>query len=153
MQVYPYHGGSRNHDPKFLATKDVVITTYDTLASDFAASGGQKAFDDAVAAAAAAAANGSGSFKRKRRHGVMALGWNRIVLDEAHTIRNNKTHKHQACLALSSRYRWCMTGTPLVNKPEDIGALFSFLRLAPASSPRVFTQVCASLGPAVGGHP
>lgn len=47
----------------------------------------------------------------------------------------------QACLALSSRYRWCMTGTPMVNKPEDIGALFSFLRLTPASNPRVFTQV------------
>lgn len=29
----------------------------------------------------------------------------------------------------------------MVNKPEDIGALFSFLRLAPASNPRVFTQV------------
>ncbi|CAN0458572.1 unnamed protein product, partial [Ectocarpus sp. 12 AP-2014] len=55
-------------------------------------------------------------------------------------IRNNKTNKHKACLALSSRYRWCLTGTPLINRPEDIGALFSFLHLDPASNPRVFLQ-------------
>eukprot|EP00903_Cladosiphon_okamuranus_P011919 g11195.t1 len=133
LDVYPYHGGSRNQDAKFLAKKDVVITTYDTLASDFAASGGEEALQEDEAAAAAGG-------KRKRRHGVMSLGWNRIVLDEAHTIRNNKTMKHKACLALSSRNRWCLTGTPMVNKPEDIGSLFSFLRLTPASNPRVFTQ-------------
>lgn len=46
----------------------------------------------------------------------------------------------QACVALSSSYRWCLTGTPLQNKPEDIGALFSFLRLAPASNAAVFKR-------------
>ncbi|CAM9468043.1 unnamed protein product, partial [Ectocarpus sp. 8 AP-2014] len=87
LDVYAYHGGNRNQDPTFLATKDVVITTYDTLASDFSASGGQKAFEEDVAAAVGG--------KRKRRHGVVGLGWNRVVLDEAHTIRNNKTNKHK----------------------------------------------------------
>ncbi|CAM9404773.1 unnamed protein product [Pylaiella littoralis] len=140
LDVYAYHGGGRNQDANFLAKKDVVITTYDTLASDFAASGGEAAFEAGVTAATATAATAAAGEKRKRRYGLMALGWNRIVLDEAHTIRNNKTAKHKACLALSSRYRWCLTGTPLVNKPEDVGALFSFLRLAPASNPRVFTQ-------------
>ena len=64
-----------------------MITTYDTLASDFTASGGEQAF---VGDGAAAAGD-----KRKRRHGVMSLGWHRVVLDEAHTIRNNKTIKHK----------------------------------------------------------
>lgn len=30
-----------------------------------------------------------------------------------------------------SRQRWCLTGTPVQNKPDDIQALFSFLRCAP----------------------
>ena len=63
-----------------------VITTYDTLASDFLASGGEESFGAGGDAAGA---------KRKRRHGVLALGWHRVVLDEAHTIRNSKTRKHK----------------------------------------------------------
>ncbi|CAN0506453.1 unnamed protein product, partial [Laminaria digitata] len=84
--VYAYHGGNRSQDVDFLASCDVVITTYDTLASDFTASGGEEAFLEEGTAA---------GDKRKRRHGVMSLGWHRVVLDEAHTIRNNKTRKHK----------------------------------------------------------
>ncbi|CAM9189972.1 unnamed protein product [Ascophyllum nodosum] len=134
LKVYAYHGGHRSQDTNFLASCDVVITTYDTLASDFLASGGEESFGAEGDAAGA---------KRKRRHGVLALGWHRVVLDEAHTIRNSKTRKHKACLALSTRHRWCLTGTPLQNKPEDIGALFSFLRLAPVSNTGVFTRAIA----------
>ena len=32
--VYSYHGGNRNRDPKFLAQNAIVVTTYETLASD-----------------------------------------------------------------------------------------------------------------------
>ncbi|CAN0086644.1 unnamed protein product, partial [Sphacelaria rigidula] len=46
----------------------------------------------------------------------------------------------QACVALSAKHRWCLTGTPLQNRPEDIGSLFTFLRMAPASSASVFKR-------------
>lgn len=69
-----------------------VITTYDTLASDFLASGGEELLGAESEVAGA---------KRKRRHGVMSLGWHRVVLDEAHTIRNSKTRKHKVRVALS----------------------------------------------------
>lgn len=135
LKVYAYHGQSRSQDVDFLASCDVVVTTYDTLASDFNASGGEEAFS-----AAAAAASSQACRKRKRTHGLMSLGWHRVVLDEAHTIRNPKTGKHKACVALSARHRWCLTGTPLQNRPEDIGSLFTFLRLAPASTASVFKR-------------
>lgn len=74
-------------------TPEQVVTTYDTLASDFNASGGEEAFS-----AAAAAASSQACRKRKRTHGLMSLGWHRVVLDEAHTIRNPKTGKHKVCV-------------------------------------------------------
>lgn len=35
------------------------------------------------------------------------------VVDEAHNIKNRKTKAAIACCALDSKYRWCLTGTPL----------------------------------------
>lgn len=69
-----------------------MITTYDTLVSDFVASGGEKAFGDNGQGKDEAAAAGE---KRKRRHGLMALDWHRIVLDEAHNIRSPATKRHK----------------------------------------------------------
>ena len=54
------------------------------------------------------------------------------MLDEAHAVRNPKAMTHKAVLALRvTAARWGLTGTPIVNKPEDVQALFAFLRLAP----------------------
>ena len=50
------------------------------------------------------------------------------MLDEAHIIRRPSTTFHKTCANLEARSRWCLTGTPIQNKLEDIGALFAFLR-------------------------
>lgn len=51
----------------------------------------------------------------------------RIVLDEAHTIRNRRTEMSRACCALQGGHHWLMTGTPIVNSAEDVFQLFKFL--------------------------
>lgn len=51
----------------------------------------------------------------------------RLVLDEAHNIRNKGTAVSVACCALQGDLRWCLTGTPIVNGPVDAYALFKFL--------------------------
>jgi SNF2 family DNA or RNA helicase len=54
--------------------------------------------------------------------------WYRVILDEAHTIRNRNTIVAQALWALEARFRWCLTGTPIQNTIEDIYSLIAFLR-------------------------
>jgi SNF2 family DNA or RNA helicase len=53
--------------------------------------------------------------------------WNRIVLDEAHKIRNGNSRMSVAARAIPAAYRWAVTGTPLVNSLKDVVALLAFL--------------------------
>lgn len=48
---------------------------------------------------------------------------------EAHVIRNWSTKQFRAIHQLSARSHWCMTGTPIQNSLEDLGALIRFIRL------------------------
>lgn len=55
--------------------------------------------------------------------------WNRIILDEAHTIRNMRAQQTRACLGLSSRLRWVVTATPVHNSVNDLFPLLKFLKV------------------------
>jgi SNF2-related domain len=48
----------------------------------------------------------------------------RIVLDEAQNVRNKSTKSFKAVLAVDAVNSWCLTGTPIVNKPDDIQPYF-----------------------------
>ncbi|KAK6532636.1 hypothetical protein TWF281_006817 [Arthrobotrys megalospora] len=54
--------------------------------------------------------------------------WRRVILDEAHTIRERSTKQAKAIFALNSEYRWCLTGTPVQNKLDDYGSLLEFIQ-------------------------
>lgn len=45
--------------------------------------------------------------------------WYRVVLDESHNIRNNSNRTSLACQNLRGVFRWCLTGTPLLNRLEE----------------------------------
>ena len=77
-QVYQYHGPARNRSAAFLSQQDIVITTYATLAQDL---------------------NSSSS-------GSMAVSWLRVVLDEAHTIKNAKSQQSRAAAAVKAERRY-----------------------------------------------
>ena len=53
--------------------------------------------------------------------------WDRVVLDEAHKIRNPKGALAKAARALRAPIRWVLTGTPLVNSLRDVVSLFAFV--------------------------
>ncbi|OQE44262.1 hypothetical protein PENCOP_c002G01841 [Penicillium coprophilum] len=55
------------------------------------------------------------------------INWHRIVLDEAHIIRNRTTRTSIAVRALSGNFKWALTGTPLHNSVDELYTLFAFI--------------------------
>lgn len=64
---------------------------------------------------------------------LFSMNWKRIILDEAHLIKNPKTAVAKASFALNAEARWCLTGTPLQNSLDDMYALLKFIRHEPWS--------------------
>jgi len=67
-----------------------------------------------------------------RLHGIH---WDRIILDEAHEIRNRNSKIFKTVNALKSDIRWAVTGTPVFNSMNDFVSLCEFVGI-----PRVLVQ-------------
>lgn len=94
---------------------DVVITSYGTVASEFSE-------------------NPEATEGNLTSSPLFFLEWRRIILDEAHTIKNRSTKWAKSCFHLRGERRWCITGTPIQNHVNDLFSLFCFLKFEPWSS-------------------
>ena len=111
LKVLVHHGPSRTKSAYDLKKYDVVITTYQTLTSEHA--GSNLSRPDGA------------------RIGCFGVHWYRIILDEAHSIKNRNAKSTLAACALLSWYRWCLTGTPMQNNLDELQSLIKFLRIKP----------------------
>jgi transcription termination factor 2 len=105
-KVLTYHGKSRNK--KNLDKEwDYVITTYGMTST--------------------------GDFE--------GMEWGRVVLDESHEIRNGckkNPPKYASCIysmSTKSRFRWCISGTPFLNRLKEIGSQAKFVGTEPYNDP------------------
>lgn len=114
-----YYGAEKNIDLRNLCCEanaatapDVIITSYGVILSEFTQ---------------IASKNGD----RSAHHGIFSLNFFRVILDEAHTIKNRQSKTAKACYELAAEHRWVLTGTPIVNRLEDLFSLVRFLRVEP----------------------
>ena len=82
---------------------------------------------------------------------LFRIAWARVILDEAHTIRNPVTVGAKAAAALVARSRWAATGTPILNGADDLFGLWRFLRYAPYGRRQAFRALIAD--PLAAGSP
>jgi SNF2 family DNA or RNA helicase len=62
------------------------------------------------------------------RKGVLhEIAWDRVMYDEAHTLRNSATKGFKAAASLQSGSQFFITGTPIQNQTADIESLLSLL--------------------------
>lgn len=62
-------------------------------------------------------------YKKTEFHNIK---WGRLIIDEAHSIKNQKSKVHKACFDIISDYKWLLTATPVMNKMKEFVNLMSF---------------------------
>lgn len=105
-RVFKYHGAARKKSIFDLAQSfDYIITTYQTLSREPA----------------------DGALPPSK---LRMIYWRRVILDEAHYIRNiNSLQSKAATQIVDAQFRWAVTATPLQNRLCDVFALVKFLRV------------------------
>ncbi|OIW15493.1 hypothetical protein TanjilG_32897 [Lupinus angustifolius] len=104
LKAYLYYG-NRTKDADELKMHDLVLTTYAILSSEETSSDSP----------------------------LKKLEWWRIILDEAHTIKNVNAQQSKAAIKLNAKRRWAVTGTPIQNGSYDLFSIMAFLKFEPFS--------------------
>ncbi|KAK8016249.1 SNF2 family N-terminal domain-containing protein [Apiospora rasikravindrae] len=71
----------------------------------------------------------------------------RLIVDESQMIKNKTTQMHQAVCRVPAKYRWCLSGTPMMNNVDEMGSLIHFLQIMPYNDPQEFKRKFAALYP------
>lgn len=53
--------------------------------------------------------------------------WDVLALDEAHYIKNRTAQRTKQCKKIAARYKYALTGTPILRNPDDLYSILEFL--------------------------
>ncbi|KAL0564202.1 hypothetical protein V5O48_017851 [Marasmius crinis-equi] len=120
MDVHVHHGKDKLKKTSEVKSKDVVITTYQTLCMDFALPKDLEEEEEEWLA------------RNGHVPGVLArTKFYRVIADEAQFIRNRSTRASITMALVKARYRWNLTGTPITNTLADIYGLLRYGKFRP----------------------
>jgi DNA repair protein RAD16 len=116
LSVAVFHGANRSGDAELLAQNDVILTTFAVLESVFRKE--------------------KYGFKRKgatikEKSVLHEIEFYRVILDEAHNIKDRQSNTARAANNLRTQKRWCLSGTPLQNRIGEMYSLIKFLNIEP----------------------
>ncbi|PGH11267.1 hypothetical protein AJ79_05002 [Helicocarpus griseus UAMH5409] len=121
MRVLVYYGADKTVDLRKLCSAsnphsapNLIITSYGVVRSEHSQLSGRSS------------AISSG--------GLFSVNFFRVILDEAHYIKNRASKTARACYEIKGSHRWALTGTPIVNRLEDLFSLVRFLKVEPWSN-------------------
>ncbi|KAJ2873317.1 hypothetical protein GGH93_003301, partial [Coemansia aciculifera] len=150
LSVYAYHGNTRARDPKKICQYDIVLSTYNVLQAEYGREMRQLVAEEAELPQSTSAGVFDSSSEEESNtklyqvpdepyvSPLQAVHWHRVVLDEAHSIKERRTISSMAAYSLTTDRRWCLTGTPIQNRLDDLFSLLRFLHAAPINNWRVW---------------
>jgi len=103
LNILEYHGTQRKTLLKN-SKANIIITSYNILERDCCNNKNNKSDID-----------------------IFNINYKRIILDEAHYIRNTKTKIFNSIRNLNGEFKWAVTATPIFNSSDDMYAYFKFV--------------------------
>lgn len=129
LKVYIYHGATKTAQIKDLHDYDVILTTYAVIESVFRKQ----------------------NYGFRRKNGLVKeksvlhnIDFHRVILDEAHNIKDRQSNTARAVNVIKTQKRWCLSGTPLQNRIGEMYSLIRFLNIDPFSKYFCTKCDCAS---------
>jgi DNA repair protein RAD16 len=116
FKIYIFHGADKITDKDELLQYDIVLTSYAIIESCFRKEKTgftrkkQKVFEKSI---------------------LHDIHWGRIVLDEAHSIKDRFCSTARAVFSMKADKKWSLTGTPLQNRVGELYSLIKFVNFEP----------------------
>ena len=114
-----------------LAPPSLLAQWQDELASkfnlDFINQKADPRFVDVLSHDLLLMSHASASYPKKSK-ALQDIFWDLVIVDEAHSMKNSATHKHQLVKNLSKRNLLLLTATPIQNNLEELYNMVELLR-------------------------